>query len=87
MTRMLLMPDAVAARPKLEASSLPPASEFKPLDASGAYTLHAAVRVLDASKPEVVTRATNELLQFKETMKGVVDMRVVDRLALDTRLK
>ena len=87
LTRTLLMPEAVAAQPRLRSSTLPDASEFKPLDTSGAFTLQAAVTVLDASKPEVVSRATSELLQFKETMKGVVDMRVVERLALDTRVK
>jgi mediator of RNA polymerase II transcription subunit 18 len=87
LTRTLLMPDTITAQARLDSANLTPMSDLKSLDPSGAYTLQASVCVLDASKPEVVSRATSEVLQFKETMRGVVDMRVVERLALDTRVK
>ena len=57
------------------------------LDPSGAYVLQAAVRIQDGSKVETMTKGTNELLALKEMLKGVVDMEVGDRLALDTRVK
>ena len=34
-----------------------------------------------------MTIGMNELKNFKETMKGVVDMEVGNRLALDTRFR
>lgn len=49
--------------------------------------LHAYVRVLDGSKPESMSRGAAELATLKELLKGCVDLRPVDRLALDTRVK
>ena len=57
------------------------------IDSSGAYILQASVRVMDGTKPEIVTAATKELLAAQTELKGVVRLRVVDRLALDTRVK
>jgi len=82
-----MLPDAQAPLPKLKREDIPAEKKCRFLDASGAYTLQAAVCVVDASKPEVVNRATSELLHFKNVMKGIVDMRVVERLSLDTRVK
>ena len=82
-----MLPQAQASQPRLDRTAIPAEDECKLLDASGAYTLQAAVRVVDASKPEVVNRATSELLRFKNVMKGIVDMRAVERLSLDTRVK
>lgn len=45
------------------------------------------MRVQDGNKPETMTVAMNELMRFKETMKGVVEMEMGDRLALDTRMR
>ena len=42
---------------------------------------------MDGAKPELVTAATEELLAVQVELKGVVGLRVVDRLALDTRIK
>lgn len=41
----------------------------------------------DGSKPELMTRGIKELLALKEMLKGVVELAVVDRLSLDTRVK
>lgn len=60
---------------------------LQPLDESGAYLLQAAVRVQDGSKPEDMNKGQSELLGFKESMRGSVDLRVVDRLSLDTRFR
>jgi len=43
--------------------------------------------VQDGNKPETMTMAMNELMRLKETMKGVLDMEMGDRLALDTRMR
>ncbi|KAI9793512.1 MAG: Mediator of RNA polymerase II transcription subunit 18 [Peltula sp. TS41687] len=62
-------------------------SSWVPLDQSGSYILQASVRVQDGSVPESMSVGITELLAFKEMMKGVVDLEVGDRLAMDTRLK
>ena len=62
-------------------------SQARLLDPSGTYILQAAVRVQDGSKVETMTKGMNELLSLKETLKGVVEMEVGERLALDTRVR
>ena len=62
-------------------------SSWKPLDPSGSYILQASVRVQDGSKPESMSLGTSELQNFKEMLKGVVDLEVGDRLAMDTRVR
>lgn len=57
------------------------------LDPSGTYILQASVRVQDGSKVEIMTKGVNELLGLKETLKGVVELEIGDRLALDTRVR
>lgn len=57
------------------------------LDPSGTYILQASVRVQDGSKVETMTKGVNELLSLKETLKGVVELEIGDRLALDTRVR
>ena len=57
------------------------------LDPSGTYILQASVRVQDGSKVETMTKGVNELLGLKETLKGVVELEIGDRLALDTRVR
>ena len=56
-------------------------------DPSGAYLLQASIRVQDGSKVELVNRGMTELLNLKETLKGVVELEVGDRLAMDTRMR
>jgi len=69
------------------ASTLIEKSESRLLDPSGTYILQAAVRVQDGSKVETMTKGVIELLSLKETLKGVVEMEMGDRLALDTRAR
>lgn len=45
------------------------------------------MRVQDGSKVETMTKGVIELLSLKETLKGVVEMEMGDRLALDTRAR
>ena len=84
--RILRYPDETASGsdPRTSAPSL---DDLRPVDESGSYLLHASVRVEDGSKPDIVARGQNELLRFREMMKGSVDLRVVDRLCLDTRYR
>ena len=49
--------------------------------------LQASVRVQDGTKPESMTLGINELRALKDTMKGIVDLEIGDRLALDTRVR
>lgn len=68
-------------------TSTPDLDILRPLDESGSYLLQASVRVEDGSKPNNLNRGQSELLRFKDMMKGSVDLRVVDRLSLDTRCR
>ena len=85
--QILRFPETLSEARYRPRTPCPPVSALELLDASGAWALKASVRVLDGSKPELMTRGTNELLEFKELMKGCLDLRVGDRLALDTRVK
>lgn len=60
---------------------------FDPLDPSGAYILQASVRLTDNPGPDIIARGQAELLKFQNDIKGVVDLKLVDRLALDARVK
>lgn len=66
---------------------IPPLASLRPIDPSNTYILQASIRVQDGGSPEAMTIGMNELKNFKEAMKGVVDMEVGDRLALDTRFR
>lgn len=69
-------------------SSAPPDSEtLRPVDISGAYVVEACVRVEDNGDSKLLEKAREELLGFKRMMEGAIDLRVPDRLALDTRMK
>lgn len=57
------------------------------VDPSGSYLIQASIRVQDGSKVELMNRATAELMNLKETLKGVVDLEMGDRLAMDTRVR
>jgi mediator of RNA polymerase II transcription subunit 18 len=67
--------------------ALPEMNSLVLLDPSSAYVLQASIRIQDGSKPESISVGINELKAFKEMMRGVVDLDIGDRLALDTRLK
>ena len=62
-------------------------ADLKLLDESGGFVLQASVRVLDGSKVETMTRGAGELLALRERLKGVVGLEMVERLALDTRVR
>jgi len=82
--RILRNSDAI---PGSSATTLPSLDSLKLLDASGAFVLEARIRIEDRTKPSLVSAATDELGSFRDLMKGSVDMRAPDRLALDTRVR
>ena len=57
------------------------------LDPSGSYILQATVRVQDGSKVDIMAKGATELLSLKETLKGVIDLEMADRLSLDPRIR
>ncbi|THY26812.1 hypothetical protein D6D01_04334 [Aureobasidium pullulans] len=68
-------------------TSLPALESLKPLDISGAFVLEACVRIDDRTKPDLVSTASDELNAFRDMMKGSVEMKVPERLSLDTRVR
>ncbi|KAF2100577.1 hypothetical protein NA57DRAFT_74181 [Rhizodiscina lignyota] len=67
--------------------ALPPLDSLQPLDESGAYLLEASILLGSELKPEIETQGTNELRDLQARMKGVVTLKVPERLSLDTRVK
>ena len=80
------MPEGHGALEPLDAPNLP-LSDLRPVDPSGSYLFEACVRVEDGRDSKLTEQAINELLAFKRQLEGAVDLRVPDRLALDTRVK
>lgn len=68
-------------------TTLPALDSLSPLDVSGAFVLEACVRIDDRTKPNLVSTASDELGAFRDLMKGSVDMKVPERLSLDTRVR
>jgi mediator of RNA polymerase II transcription subunit 18 len=46
-----------------------------------------SVRVEDRKNTKIAELAVAELMGFRRSVEGVIDLRVPDRLALDTRVK
>ena len=57
------------------------------LDPSGSYVLQALLLVGEDSKPEIMSSAFDEMQRLKETLRGVVDLQIGDRLVMNTRLR
>ncbi|KAF2742546.1 hypothetical protein M011DRAFT_472140 [Sporormia fimetaria CBS 119925] len=67
--------------------SLPPFDSLKPYDPSGAYVLEAKITLDKLSDTALFEEAIQELKDFKEEMRGCVEMLLPDRLDYDTRVK
>ena len=89
--RVLVSPSSAGADADLNQSrdpeDLPQLEDCVPLDQSGAHLLVSSCYVADGSQPELIKRGVKEQVAFREAMKGIVDMRPIERLALDTRVK
>ena len=55
-------------------------------DTSGTYMLEASIRLEDNTNSKLMQSATAELQRLRETLKGVVDLKKIDRMALMTRV-
>jgi mediator of RNA polymerase II transcription subunit 18 len=84
--RALLTTQQFHADKVLEGPPLP-ASALEVLDSSGTYMVEVSLRVEDRKNTKITEQAIAELLRFKQNVEGVLDLRVPDRLALDTRVK
>lgn len=62
-------------------------SELEVLDPSGTYMVEVSVRMEDRKNTKIAQQAVVELMSFKREVEGAIDLRVPDRLALDTRVK
>lgn len=83
--RILLYPDSQTGTNIR--TTLPPFKSLKLLDPSGAYIMEVKLRVADGSNASLVSTGQQELERFQNTMQGVVELKVPDRLALDTRVR
>ncbi|KAL9606922.1 MAG: hypothetical protein Q9204_009407, partial [Flavoplaca sp. TL-2023a] len=52
-----------------------------------AYILQLSILITEGTKPALMERGVKELVALKELLKGVVDVDVVERGALDTRVR
>jgi len=66
---------------------VPAIAEMELVDASGGFVLEATVRIEDRSKTVLMQRAMEGLGWLKGELKGVVELRVPERLSLDTRVR
>lgn len=57
------------------------------LDPSGTYVLEVSIRAEDDTSSNHISEALRELTDFGKSVDGAIDLLVVDRLALDTRVK
>lgn len=71
----------------LERGSLPALSDLVLLDTSGGWVLEATVRVEDRSKPALVRAGSEQLLALRSELRGAIELRVPERLSMDTRVK
>ena len=67
--------------------ALPSFDMLKPLDPSGSYIFQASVLLADGANPAIVNLGLSEIDAAKTRLKGVVNLDIPDRLALDTRVK
>ena len=84
--RVHLAKEQAQADKVLEGPPLP-LSDLDILDPSGAFLVEVSVRMEDRKNTKIAEQAFAELEKFKRDMEGVIDLRVPDRLSLDTRVK
>ncbi|KAL8733332.1 MAG: hypothetical protein Q9166_002156 [cf. Caloplaca sp. 2 TL-2023] len=59
---------------------------IQPLDPQ-TYILQLSIRISDGTNPSLMERGVKELISLKETLKGVVDVEIIERGVLDMRVK
>lgn len=85
-SRILSVPEGTGALEPLDAPT-PVLEDCRPVDPSGSYLFEAYVRVEDGTNSKLMEQAMQELMAVKNQLEGAVDLRVPDRLSLDTRVK
>ncbi|KAF2840850.1 hypothetical protein M501DRAFT_1023203 [Patellaria atrata CBS 101060] len=83
--RLLRFPPEMRSR-QAPREQLLPLNDLNPFKAQTGYVIQASIRISEP-KPEIIKKALAELTKFKDQVKGIVDLTVVDRLSLDTRIK
>ncbi|CUS14655.1 unnamed protein product [Tuber aestivum] len=83
----VLLPPTSHAAPNAQYGNPYPTSGLQPLDPARSWVLRAAVRVQSHQDLESINTGVNELKGFKELMRGMCGLEVVERLALDTRVR
>ncbi|KAF2210158.1 hypothetical protein CERZMDRAFT_86464 [Cercospora zeae-maydis SCOH1-5] len=62
-------------------------SQLKLIDASGSFVIEVSICVEDPTDSSLTEAALAELMRFKSTLDGAIDLIAPDRLLLDTRVK
>jgi mediator of RNA polymerase II transcription subunit 18 len=84
--RVLYPPKQLSADTVLEGPPLP-LSDLQLFDPSNTYMVEVSVRMEDRKNVKIADQAHAELMKFQNAVEGVIDLRVPQRLALDTRVK
>jgi mediator of RNA polymerase II transcription subunit 18 len=84
--RVLYPPQQLSADKVLEGPPLP-LSDLQLFDPSNTYMVEVSVRMEDRKNVKITSQAHAELMKFQNAVEGVIDLRVPQRLALDTRVK
>lgn len=85
-TRIQSVPEGTGALEPLDAP-VPNPADCMPVDPSGTFLFEACIRVEDGSNSTLTSKAMDELMAFKKLLDGAVDLKVPERLSLDTRVK
>ncbi|KAL8820055.1 MAG: hypothetical protein Q9191_007598, partial [Dirinaria sp. TL-2023a] len=80
-------PDPANPSSAIDLSTKATVAVAQALDPRGGYVLEASLRVGDGLKVERMQQGTSELMALREMLKGAVDLEVVERLSLDTRVR
>lgn len=83
--RIKLVPEGTGALEPLDAP-LPAPEELKLLDQSGTWMMEVFIRIADGTNSKLLGEATKELLALQREVEGAIDLRVPERLSLDTRV-
>lgn len=84
--RILIAPELAPVDKLLESEPLT-LGELEVLDRSGTYVVEISVRVEDRKNTKIAEQAHAELKAFQQNLDGCIDLRMPDRLSLDTKVK
>lgn len=84
--RILVTQQGAPADKVLEGPPLP-LTELTALDPSGTYMVEVSLRIEDRKNTKIAEQAIAEFAGFRKSVEGVIDLRVPDRLAMDTRVR